>query len=472
MHNEAIFMSHVPGFPHDLFLSYAHLEDPTWIEGFEAALRQGLRDRLGQDATMWQDTGRLRLGNNWRAEIEEAIDATAAFLAIVSPAYLKSAWCQRERRRFLERTAEAMTPGPAREERFLKVVKAPSDDGAHESLLPTIQHITFFRAGNERTGHLALTPGTEEFKLRMQEAAHGVAALLRSMRRSRQAVFVATPLEEAWTESDALRAELQAQGFNVRPEGPLDASFADEFVKGELDTAVLAVFIISGRHDPFVDRQLQLAADLGKRIVAWLHPSAASPDALQAKVIDGLRSGDLLPAGATLLEGMSSRDMIREVLDTLKPARSPLASARTSRRKAPWVYLLYDPTTPRDSQLVTRVRDSVAAENFEVFVPMAGETTTADRLDQHKHLLRECDGVLLCRGHAPSPDQWLLQTAPDVLFAEHQLSRPPMVSKGFLLAEPSALQGLPNIIPLVEPLLPIHLEPFLNPLRAAAGHGV
>jgi hypothetical protein len=292
------------------------------------------------------------------------------------------------------------------------------------------------------------------------------------MRRSRQAVFVATPPEDGWTESDALRAELQAQGFNVRPEGPLDASFADEFVRSELDAAVLAVFIITGRHDAFVDRQLQLAADLGKRIVAWLHPTAAAPDAAQAKVIDGLRSGRLLPADATLLEGMSSRDMIREVLDTLKPARAALPPARTTPRKTPWVYLLYDPTTPHDSQLVTRVRDSVAAENFEVFVPIAGETTTADRLDQHKHLLRECDGVLLCRGPAPSPDQWLLQTAPDVLFAEHQLSRPPMVSKGFLLAEPSALRGLPNVIPLVEPLLPVHLAPFLDPLRAAAGHGV
>jgi hypothetical protein len=461
-------MAHVPGFRHDLFLSYAHLEDSTWIEGFEAALRQGLRDRLGQEASTWQDTGRLRVGNDWQSEIEEAIERTAAFLAIVSPAYLNSGWCQRERRRFLERPGEEGLPGPRIEERFLKVIKAPSDDGAHESLLPKIQHVTFFRAGNERTGHVALTPGTEEFKLRMQETAHGVAALLRAMRRSRQAVFVATPSDDGVADSEALRAELQAQGFNVRPEAPLDASFADDFVRRELDAAVLAVFVITGRHDAFVERQLRLAAELGKRLVVWLHPSAAKPDVPQGRLIDGMRSGDAIPGDATLLECRSSRDMIREVLDALKPQRA--ASPQPQARKTPWVYLLYDATTSLDSKLASTVRDSILGERLEVFVPAAGETTTADRVEQHRRLLRECDGVLLCRGRAPSPDQWLLQTVPDVLFAEHQLSRTPILSKAFLLAEPSALRGLPNVIPLTEPVSSEHLQPFLDPLRTAARH--
>ncbi|MGH9370308.1 MAG: toll/interleukin-1 receptor domain-containing protein, partial [Vicinamibacterales bacterium] len=84
-------------------MSYAHGDDPTWIEAFDAALRQGLQDRLGQAPSTWQDSGHLRLGQNWQAEIEEAIAQTAAFLAIVSPGYLKSVWCQKERRQFLER---------------------------------------------------------------------------------------------------------------------------------------------------------------------------------------------------------------------------------------------------------------------------------------------------------------------------------------------------------------------------------
>jgi hypothetical protein len=86
-------------------------------------------------------------------------------------------------------------------------------------------------------------------------------------------------------------------------------------------------------------------------------------------------------------------------------------------------------------------------------------------VERHRQLLRDCDGVLLCRGACPPPDQWLFQTVPDVLFAEQQLGRPPMASKAFLLAEPGALRGLPNVIPLTASPSAAQLEPFLAPLR-------
>jgi hypothetical protein len=112
-----------------------------------------------------------------------------------------------------------------------------------------------------------------------------------------------------------------------------------------------------------------------------------------------------------------------------------------------------------------RVRDAVQSEPLEVFVPQGG--AAVDRLERHRQLLRECDGVLLCRSAAPAPDQWLFQTVPDVLFAEQQLNRPPMRSKAFLLGEPDAFRGLPNVIPLVDPMAAQNLESFLQPLRQA-----
>ena len=458
-------MAHVPGLRHDLFLSYAHTDDPTWIEAFEAALRQGLQDRLGHSPSLWQDAGRLRLGQQWQDEIEQAILQTAAFLAIVSPGYLNSVWCQRERRHFLEREAALERLGPTLEERFLKVIRAPADNRAHELLLPAIQHILFFREGTERTGYMALTPGTDEFKIRMQETTHAIAALLQTMRRSRERVYVATPTEEALPEWEALRAELKVQGFDVRPEGLLDASFADELVKSELDSATLVVFILTGCHDEFIEHQLRFVKELNKRLVIWLHPHSATPSERQRAFLESLRTGDALPPLGAFLEGTTGRDMILEVLDSLKPGRTP-PRAPTAREN-PWVYLLYDPTTALDSRLADTVRDSMEAQQLEVFVPLAGATTATDRLERHQSLLRECDGVLLCRGPAPSPDQWLLQTVPEVLFAEQQLSRPPMLSKGFLLAEPGPLRGWPNVIQLSDTLMPEQLQPFVQPLLSA-----
>jgi hypothetical protein len=454
-------MAYVPGFRHDLFVSYAHGDDPGWIEGFEGALRQGLRERLGQPVSMWQDVGKLRLGQNWQEEIEEAIGQTAAFVAIVSPSYLNSVWCQRERRQFLESPA-ADSRHAAREQRFLKVIQSPADNQAHEALLPHIQHVAFFRAGDERSGHVVLLPGSDEFAVRMRETVHAVASLLRAMRRSREPVFVATPADDGMSAWEELRAELQAQSFDVRPEGPLDASFADDLVRRELEPAVLSVFLLTGRHEPFIERQLAFARDLKKRLIFWLRSAPGAADEKQAAFIQSIRSGEAVPGGCTLLERMSSRDMIREVLEALKPRAAPAVPAANGR---PRVYLLYDPTTEGDSRLASDVRASIQSERLEVFLPQAGATTAGDRLERHRQLLRDCDGVLLCRGACPPPDQWLFQTVPEVLFAEQQLGRPPMASKAFLLADPGPLSGLANVIPLAAQVSAAALEPFLAPLR-------
>ena len=435
------------------------------VEGFEGALRQGLRERLGHEVGIWQDVRRLRLGQNWQTEIEDTIGAAAAFVAILSPGYLNSDWCRRQRRCFLEK------PGPAdadadRTRRFLKIVKAPADEKQHLALLPQIQHVAFFRDGDERTGAIEFVPGTDEFRVCMRETVHAVAALLRTMRRSREPVFVATPADDALSEWEQLRAELQAQSFDVRPEGPLDASFADDLVKREVERGILAVFLLTGTYEPFVERQLQLARDSGKRLVCWVRPAAAPPTRGSSGSSTRIRRGDEFSQPCTLLERHSSRDLIREVLEALKP-RPATTAARAAANGAPRVYLLYDPTTERDSQLATTVRRSIELEQLEVAMPLAG--AASDRLARHRELLRGCDGVLLCRGAAPAPDQWLFQTVPDVLFAEQQLSRPPLVSKGLLLADPASFQGLPNVsvMPLTDTVTAAELKPFLEPLRRA-----
>jgi TIR domain len=452
-------MPFVPGLRHDLFLSYAHTDDPSWVKAFETTLRVGLRDRLGHDVSIWQDTHELRLGQNWQAEIEAAIDQTAAFVALVSPGYMSSTWCMRERRHFLE--AEAGTNRAARAERFLKVIKTPTENRAEERLLPHIQDIRFVdRQGEQAVG---FAPGTEEFRLGMTRMVDAVARLLRAMRRRHERVFVGTPAADGLGDWEGLRNELQAQGFDVRPDGPIDSSFADDFVTEELHPAVLAAFIVTGRHEPFLAHQLALARGLSKRMLVWLHPNVASADAKQRTFIDAVRGGTVLSPEASLLEGMSSRDMIQHVLDALKPR--PVADALPRNGHGPSrMYLLYDPTTEGDAQVAVRVRDAVRAQPIDVFVPDATTVQWGSRSERHQQLLRECDGVLVCRSRTKAPDQWLLQTVPDVLFAEQQLQRPAMRSKAFLVAEPDTLRGLPNVIPLIDPNRIPSLDAFLSPL--------
>jgi hypothetical protein len=63
-----------------------------------------------------------------------------------------------------------------------------------------------------------------------------------------------------------------------------------------------------------------------------------------------------------------------------------------------------------------------------------------------------------------------VQTAPDVLFAEFQLQRPPMRSKAFVVNDPAIMPGLPNVIRRSPEFGLAELEPFFAPLRQGAAH--
>jgi hypothetical protein len=53
-------MAYVPGFEHDLFISYAHGDDRDWINRLIDRLRPALKRLLGSEAQIWIDDDNLR----------------------------------------------------------------------------------------------------------------------------------------------------------------------------------------------------------------------------------------------------------------------------------------------------------------------------------------------------------------------------------------------------------------------------
>ncbi len=101
-------------------------------------LRVALRHRLGGEVEFWRDLKDIDESSVFEPLIEEGLDGSALLLAVVSPGYLNSKWCQLERERFVARRG-----GPTREtvERVVKVLKHRLD----ESGLPDVLR--------ERTGY-------------------------------------------------------------------------------------------------------------------------------------------------------------------------------------------------------------------------------------------------------------------------------------------------------------------------------
>jgi hypothetical protein len=111
-------MSFVPGYEHDVFVSYAHIDDRPSFEprageepplGWVGTLVRYLKNQLGQNlgrsdaCKLWFDNQSLRGNHLLNDEIAARLERSATFGAIVSPGYLASTWCRDELRLFFRR---------------------------------------------------------------------------------------------------------------------------------------------------------------------------------------------------------------------------------------------------------------------------------------------------------------------------------------------------------------------------------
>jgi hypothetical protein len=103
-------MAYVPGYAHDIFVSYAQVDDLTdqnGVDGWVTTLIKKLTNRLAQllgrqdSFSIWFDH-RLPHNVNITPEIMSTLEKTATLVVVLSPGYLASEWCQRERQFFLK----------------------------------------------------------------------------------------------------------------------------------------------------------------------------------------------------------------------------------------------------------------------------------------------------------------------------------------------------------------------------------
>jgi TIR domain len=107
-------MGYVPDYDHDVFVSYAHLDDqgePAWVTTLVRHLETELRQRLGtKDLSIWVDHN-LDGNRPLTPEIIQAIHRSATLIAMMSPSYVASEWCSRERNAFLGFARDCVADG-------------------------------------------------------------------------------------------------------------------------------------------------------------------------------------------------------------------------------------------------------------------------------------------------------------------------------------------------------------------------
>ena len=90
------------GQKYDVFFSYAHADAQTdeqqkILSAIKEAIEQALKDVAGKDSCVFLDSEALRWGDEWSTKIRTCIDNARVFVYLLSPNYLKSNYCQREK---------------------------------------------------------------------------------------------------------------------------------------------------------------------------------------------------------------------------------------------------------------------------------------------------------------------------------------------------------------------------------------
>ncbi len=100
-------MAYIDGFEHDLFISYAHVDNLAatgklpWVEEFHKRLDIALAQRIGRMGMVkiWRDK-KLEGDHLFDQTISEGLEKAALFVALTSNGYLASDYCQQELKAF------------------------------------------------------------------------------------------------------------------------------------------------------------------------------------------------------------------------------------------------------------------------------------------------------------------------------------------------------------------------------------
>jgi hypothetical protein len=410
-------MGVVQGFEHDMFVSYAHQDnvpavgrDSGWVVTLVTELEREVRQRLGRkEFGCWMD---YQLDENLPVsnELVLRVQKSATLLVVISPTYLNSAWCRRERESFLENLADRVGRGDVFVVNPFAVPyeSFPSEFGSpagfsFSSIDPRTRIARTFDIGLGVSSSLAEQYATAVVNLSEKIAKHikrlsganrdlSESAII-AMREPTTYAFVARSTEDLEEREEELKAYLGQMGVGVLPQLHYSQSNEPEFEQSMLsDLARSKVYLqllstVRGREMDFAAGQRyagyqhKVALQSGKPIMLWRDRSldvSGVKDPSHQALLEKARA-----CGIEEFKRAASEEAHRE---------PPLPRRVTSK------VMVFVNADAADRDLARRVGRTLQDLNeIEVYYPLTSGTPEEVRTDL-EDTLRTCDGVLLIYG--------------------------------------------------------------------------
>jgi hypothetical protein len=230
-------MAYVPKCKWDVFISYAHgdfadLDSPAgWIASFEKLLKQELNTASGERFDIYLDKRSQPL-NHEIDEIPADVSESAVFLMIGSNNYVKSDWCWKEAKTFIDRFDD-------RRRVYIAEFMRLREDLAYPVFVPNNRRIPFW-FDDPWDVRLNITPRMGMFKRRVAQIAQAIWKQLDILKREaelgpdpagpggdetepaerneRKTVFLAFAADDVGADRLRVKNYLEDQGLVVLPE--------------------------------------------------------------------------------------------------------------------------------------------------------------------------------------------------------------------------------------------------------------
>jgi hypothetical protein len=380
-------MAFIPGYEHDVFVSYAHVDDRPFIDaaagqerssGWVSTLVRHLKNELAQkigrsDAvSVWFDSNNLRGNHKLIDEIAVRLERAAIFVAILSPGYTASQWCQDEARMF----ARGCGGDPGR--RLFVIEKAPLDNELGPPAFAGRRAYRFWysdRAEQPRTFAIPQPHADEiDYFRQIEDVARDLRDLCREMRSNQASarvavapatsqprpaapgVFLAEVTDDLEFRREEVRRYLEQQSVSVLPQlsYPLGHAEFERALDADLVNSRLFAQLLGpmpGKRPPDVPEgygwlQLHGARRRGLPILQW-----RSPDLTPASV-EWPRHRELLELET--VQATSLESFKRAIIAALAPPPSPPQRQGTGER--PLVFLN---TEVRHRAIAAEIRSAV-----------------------------------------------------------------------------------------------------------------
>lgn len=448
-------MAFVPGFEHDVFISYAHANNLRLTEkdeGFVTKLHHDLTlfltAELGRREyfDIWLDKEELRRNDDFDAKLNASFLDSAVLVCVCSQSYVESAWCRRELITFSghRHPPFELKVGDAGPFRIFRV-----DLGEVVERHPDVPAFFFERMlghkfyevveGGVDVPFRRSDPAGDEqrYWTAVRRLAHDIAELLRQMRRLAQSddrpghaaaatartVFLAETADDledqragvksALEQQSQARAALTGMGLRVLPEFPLslgDPSLKDR-LREALKSADMSVHLIGplpgktpvGETRPLVQLQWEVAREVAREKslprVAWLcdglDPSKVSKEQHRAFLQSLEEDGGGAPPEVLRVGVEELRELLLGRLFPPPPPEAEPGPEEAAEEIDRLVYLTY---LPEDRDGAVKIKEALRRERLDVKLFRYEDRDPQMLARIHNASLEKSDGVVIFYG--------------------------------------------------------------------------